>query len=130
VVTEWDKRLDDLMRIGLGLTPPFDILRPIEGLSGLVTQAEAEGFAAVWAPSLPSVGPPDALVLLGALGPATSRIELEAATWFRRSLDIRPCLPSRRSPFSSSAPFGSHSASASATSRSSKALKHDDPITE
>lgn len=76
MVTEWDKKLDDLMRIGLGLTPPFDILRPIEGLSGLVTQAEADGFAAVWAPSLPSVGPPDALVLLGALGPATSRIEL------------------------------------------------------
>jgi alkanesulfonate monooxygenase SsuD/methylene tetrahydromethanopterin reductase-like flavin-dependent oxidoreductase (luciferase family) len=41
-----------------------------------VAQAEADGFAAVWAPSLPSVGPPDALVLLGALGPATSRIEL------------------------------------------------------
>jgi len=36
----------------------------------------SDGFDCVWAPSVPLVGPPDALVLLGALGPVTSRIEL------------------------------------------------------
>jgi 5,10-methylenetetrahydromethanopterin reductase len=36
----------------------------------------SDGFDCVWAPSVSLVGPPDALVLLGALGPVTSRIEL------------------------------------------------------
>lgn len=64
------------MRTGLGLTPPFDIPRPVEELFGVVKQVEEDGFSSVWAPSLPSVGPPDALVLLGALSRMTSRIEL------------------------------------------------------
>ena len=36
----------------------------------------SDGFDCVWAPSVPLVGPPYALVLLGAMGPVTSRIEL------------------------------------------------------
>ena len=64
------------MRIGLGITPPYEPPRSTEALIGLVRQAEADGFAAVWSPSLPIVGPHDALVLLGALGPLTTRIAL------------------------------------------------------
>lgn len=107
------------MRTGLGLTPPFDIPRPVEELFGVVKQVEEDGFSSVWAPSLPSVGPPDALVLLGALSRMTSRIELGSYVVppFR---DIRRRLRSRHSPSSSSARTGSRLASGSATSRLSK----------
>lgn len=64
------------MRIGLGVTPPFDIPKPLAALTDQVRRAEADGFAAVWSPSLPAVGPPDALALLAALAPATERIAL------------------------------------------------------
>ena len=64
------------MRIGLGISPPFDIARPAAELPAVVAQAEADGFDAVWTPCLPNVGPPEALVVLGAVGAATSRLEV------------------------------------------------------
>lgn len=65
-----------MLRIGLGIAPPFDVPRSAAALVTAVRQAETDGFAAVWTPSLPAAAPPEALVLLGALSQVTARIEL------------------------------------------------------
>ena len=71
----------------------------------------SDGFDCVWAPSVPLVGPPDALVLLGALGPVTSRIEL--GSYVVPTFPRHPAvLAQQASPFSSRARTGSRSASA------------------
>src|SRR5262245_59000032 len=71
------------MRIGINGSSLFALGRPITEMVDHVTAAEADGCGTYWVPQL---GAPDALTVLGAMGQATSRIELGTAviaTWPR-----------------------------------------------
>ncbi|HLU41180.1 MAG TPA: TIGR03564 family F420-dependent LLM class oxidoreductase [Microthrixaceae bacterium] len=74
------------MRIGINGSSLIALGRPSSEIVDHAAAAEADGFDTYWVAQL---GAPDALTLLGAVGQATSRIELGTAvvpTWLRHPL--------------------------------------------
>jgi len=74
------------MRIGINGSGLIAFGRPAAEIVAHAVEAEADGFASYW---LAQLGAPDALTVLGVVGPATSSIELGTAvisTWPRHPL--------------------------------------------
>ncbi|MFA5882941.1 MAG: TIGR03564 family F420-dependent LLM class oxidoreductase [Acidimicrobiia bacterium] len=74
------------MRIGINGSGLIAFGRPASEIVAHAVAAEADGFASYW---LAQLGAPDALTVLGVVGPATSTIELGTAvisTWPRHPL--------------------------------------------
>lgn len=74
------------MRIGINGSSLIALGRPTSEIVAHAVEAEADGFATYWVAQL---AVPDALTVLAAVGPATSRIELGTAviaTWPRHPL--------------------------------------------
>ena len=82
------------MRIGLMISAP-GLRTDLAGVLAAVEQAEADGFSAVWVPSVRSY---DALMTLALAGQRTGRIELGTFLTTKRATPLpfeqtAPCAP-------------------------------------